>query len=271
MSAAYPAGVQVPPPTIGQPVQFRVPAGVEIAGVLVEDLGGSVVVEVDTETWDFIDTMWVFGLDPANRLPGKVSGEQPVRIELRPLPGSPADGVGNLAGSLVQRSAEDPRDELLVSTAWQALAVTETVRDEGVLQLRSGFTTCWRGGRAVHPLLDDLTAFFTVSDVPIDRVDGPHPVLSGEGDGEHGSWLLTVRADEASREVTLESVTAALDAGTAGRLAAAVGDAVDARVAEGRLAVTHRWAAPQGPLDEDGFADALADHLSRMDALLAHA
>ena len=266
MSAAYPAGVAIS--VIGQPVVFHVPAGVEIPAVVVEDGAESVVVELPPDIWDFVDEMWVFGLDPKHRGPGKVSGLGPVRVELRPAESGPLYGHADLAATLVERSAADPGDRFLDTTAWRALSVTETVRDEGVLQLRSGFRTRWHDGRAFHPLLDDLTAFFTVRDVPIDRTDGPDPMLSGEGDGANGSWLLTVKADETTRVVTLQSVTAVLGAAAAS-VAAATDGSDDAVVDSGRLIVTHHWPAPVAPLDESAFATALGDHLTRTDALLA--
>lgn len=208
--------------------------------------GGSLTVELDPQTWALVDDLGLFGLDPANRGPGQVSGDGAVRVTLQP------------AGD----------DRKLHTEGWRALTVTEVERDEGPVQLRAGFATRWHHERSWHPLLDDLTAFFTVRDVPIDRVEGPEPVLYGDGDGRYGSWLLTVRADESTRVVTLESVTAELAGEAAGALAARLDGADDARVDAGRLVVSHRWTAPHGTLDEDAFAEALATHLARTDDLL---
>lgn len=227
-------------------VLFHAPAGLPVEARLVDVSGGdqpTVTVELPPEVWDTVDLFNLFRLEPKYRLVGRVSGDRPVRVELRPAaPG----GVADLGARLVDLSASDPGDALLDTENWCALTVTEVVRDDGTNLVRSGFATRWLDGTADHPLLAELTEFFTAREVPIERVDDPAPALTGEGDGANGSWRLTVRADETGRVVTIESAAA-----------------------ERAGAIVDRFPVGQLPLDNDAFADFLGDHLARMDDQLA--
>lgn len=107
-------------------------------------------VEVDTETWDFVDNLMMFNLFWDKRNPGKVSGTKPVQIEMyldRELYDQ-LKGSGELLTDKTAFVNADRSHPMRGVMAWFATTVTEEVELPEELKqkgtLREGFTTKWK-------------------------------------------------------------------------------------------------------------------------------
>lgn len=126
----------------------------EYCGTLLEytntGSGIELTVEVDTETWEFVDLLMLFNLHWDKRNPGKISGTKPVRISMfldRDLY-EKLKGSGDLLADKDAYMAADLMHPMRSVTAWYATEVTEEVELPEELKnlgtLREGFTTHWR-------------------------------------------------------------------------------------------------------------------------------
>jgi hypothetical protein len=133
------------------PVTFRIPSGadlpVRVLSATADEAGARLLIEADPEQWQLIDLVMLFHLRWDVRSEGEVSGDRPVQLELRVDPelvdvAADLDLPGALAGL-------DPQHPLLSTQSWYALEATEAVdlppSLAGKGELRSGFSTTWRG------------------------------------------------------------------------------------------------------------------------------
>ena len=125
-------------------VLFHAPAGLEIPAQLVEVGDTCVVVELSPETWETVDVLSLFHLQPANRQPGLISAGVAVRIELWRAPDAGPSNPAELAELLLSCSITDPANALLSTATWYALTVTEERYAQGPARLATGFATRWR-------------------------------------------------------------------------------------------------------------------------------
>ena len=117
------------------------------------DRGIELTVEVDTETWEFVDMLMLFNLYWDKRNPGQVSGTKPVQISMfldRELYAK-LESSGELLtdkSAFIQAGAMHP---MRAVTAWFATEVTEEVELPDELKkmgtVREGFTTHWRDSK----------------------------------------------------------------------------------------------------------------------------
>ena len=193
-------------------IELRMPSGAPVPVRIIEagERAGEIeaTFELDPDTWQTVDVLYLLGLEPGARLPGRVSGEQPVQLVVR-LAADVASDVADrsdLAGLVAETAATAPEHPLVCTTSWRTLRVTE--RDDLASELaipgatvRRGFSTIWGQGG------DDLATirrYFADHGIQVEPVTG-RPAVEALGSGANGEWLL-----RAGTEDGITAVVAAL-------------------------------------------------------------